>query len=113
MAVSSSAMRIFPVAIKLCSPTSKESDGRGQDQSLAQPGASRILSVPSIERGIVRGKSERVSTRPRPLAHTLRTHGHQDSERGAAGKGFAFYGSTVIPDDLGHQSKPQASSGRF
>jgi hypothetical protein len=43
----------------------------------------------------------------------LRVHGHENPERRAAGKGFAFYGTTVIANDLGDQSKPQASSGRF
>ncbi len=40
------------------------------------------------------------------LTVTRDKHGHQNPERRAAERGFAFYGTTMIANNLGNQSKP-------
>src|ERR1700738_4459214 len=94
MAASSSAMRIFPVAINLHLPA----------------GGKPARTCRVLKSCLVFLDSASLSRASRPGQHI---QGHVNPERRAAGKRLAFYGTSVIANNLGNQSKPQASSGRF
>src|SRR5215471_3138849 len=111
MAVSSSAMRMFPVAMTLIFPKTAIGRDRPRPRGAAGPDA-RECRKPARRRAEPGWKGPG-SALPPALGPAPHIHGHEDPERCAAGRRFAFDGSTVITSNLGHQSKSQASSRRF